>query len=391
MSNENPQTVPTDLSIKSSNLTKKNTLNQRERKIREHCSESTAKTWWPSNNIPTEVRMPTQFKGYNISNKVEANNDKRARDEAIRKAIAQISQTLPINKLNDVGQNNGSLLSQDAGNYTPQEIISSSDDEVSFVGVDNRYTQERLEMLNRAIYTHQPRKRKRSDGSLSSSSSSAQSPEFLNALQDVSTHIMSTTCSLNANNNNKKNKSNSPRESNTISVISQVTKRPTHLNLSGSNVASSVFSTTPEYMNQSAYKLVNSPRSFNSTPTTPIENGSESPTQKRRRRKLGPGRGWKFHDLSNDGGTKKKRAYAQNRLENDILQVCPYMVGCTHCCIECVIAVVFFKDCEYLSTFPLSKVNRVAYMFVCKLISLQRNRYRTLNKKILQFMYFIRN
>ena len=33
--------------------------------------------------------------------------------------------------------------------------------------------------------------------------------------------------------------------------------------------------------------------------------------------------GWKFHDLSDegDGIGKKKRAYGQNKLENDILQV----------------------------------------------------------------------
>nr|XP_039264524.1 uncharacterized protein LOC120340350 [Styela clava] len=55
--------------------------------------------------------------------------------------------------------------------------------------------------------------------------------------------------------------------------------------------------------------------------TTSPETPSGIPKNgKRRKRKLGPGRGWKFHDLSTDGGSSRKRTYAQNKLEIGILQ-----------------------------------------------------------------------
>lgn len=56
-------------------------------------------------------------------------------------------------------------------------------------------------------------------------------------------------------------------------------------------------------------------------PETPECQGLKK--SKTRKRKLGPGRGWKFHDLSVDGGTTiKKRAYSNNKLEKKILRVC---------------------------------------------------------------------
>lgn len=95
--------------------------------------------------------------------------------------------------------------------------------------------------------------------------------------------------------------------------------RPTYLDLgqvSNLHTPTSNFLNSPRTMfgavsQQSLAEVMASP------PETP---GVQGRPQKRRKRKLGPGRGWKFHDLSNDGGVNKKRTYAHNKLENEILQ-----------------------------------------------------------------------
>lgn len=62
-------------------------------------------------------------------------------------------------------------------------------------------------------------------------------------------------------------------------------------------------------------------RSISGSTTSPETPSGSNKFGKRRKRKYGPGRGWKFHDLSNDGGSNRKRVYAQNKLENGVLQV----------------------------------------------------------------------